>query len=84
MEAALPVIFSDVPLYRDLVDRYHCGICADPNDVNSVEKAIRYLVEHREEAYIMGQNGRNAVLKEYNWWTQQKIYNDVLIRLVNK
>ncbi len=74
MEAALPVIFSDVPLYRNLVEKYKCGVCADPNDTESVEKAIRYLVEHKEEAYLMGQNGRKAVLEEYNWWNQMKKY----------
>lgn len=83
MEAALPVIFSDVPIYRDIVEKYHCGICADPNDVKSVESAIRYLVENKEEAYQMGQNGRQAVLKEYNWWTQFKTYQEVILSLIN-
>ena len=84
MEAALPVIFSDVPLYRSIVEKYHCGICADPNDVDSVEKAIRYLVEHKEEAYEMGQNGRRAVLEEYNWWEQFKTYHGIITRLLEE
>ena len=82
MEAALPVIFSDVPLYREIVSKWHCGVCADPNDVDSVEKALRYLVEHKEEAYEMGQNGRRAVLEEYNWDEQFKTYNNVIMGLL--
>lgn len=82
MEAALPVIYSDVPLYRAIVAKYHCGICADPNSVGSVEKAIRYLVEHKEEAYEMGQNGRRAVLEEYNWEEQFKNYQKVIMDLL--
>lgn len=82
MEAALPVIFSDVPSYRNIVEKYHCGVCANPNDVESVEKAIRYLVENKEEAYEMGQNGRRAVLEEYNWWTQFKIYQEVILNII--
>ena len=84
MEAALPVIYSDVPLYRSIVEKWHCGVLADPNDVDSVEKAVRYLVEHREEAYEMGQNGRRAVLEEYNWWEQFKTYNNVIMGLLVK
>lgn len=84
MEAALPVIFSDVPLYRSIVEKYHCGVCANPNDVDSVEAAVRYLVEHKEEAYEMGQNGRRAVLEEFNWWKQFKTYQSVIIKLLNE
>lgn len=83
MEAALPVIFSDVPLYRSIVEKYHCGVCANPNDVDSVEAAVRYLVEHKEEAYEMGQNGRRAVLEEFNWCKQFKTYKDVIVKLLN-
>ncbi len=84
MDAGLPVIFSDVPLYRDMVNKWHCGVCADPNDVDSVEKAIRYLVENKEEAYEMGQNGRRAVLEEYNWNTQFEVYEKVILDLIEQ
>ena len=82
MEAALPVIFSDVPLYRKIVEKYHCGICANPNSVESVENAIRYLVEHKEEAWEMGQNGRRAVLEEFNWWSQFDTYQRIIANIV--
>lgn len=84
MEAGLPVILSDVPLYRAMVNKWHCGVLADPNDVDSVEKAIRYLVENKEEAYQMGQNGSRAVLKEYNWGKQFEVYERVILDLVEK
>lgn len=83
MEAALPVIFTDVPTYRAIVDKYKCGICANPNDEKSVESAIRYLVDHKEEAYAMGQNGRKAVLEEYNWWEQFETYQRVISSLLS-
>ncbi len=82
MEAALPVIFSDVPLYRSIVEKYHCGVCADPNDVDSVESAIRYLIENKEEAWEMGQNGRRAVLEEFNWPKQFETYHNIICKLI--
>lgn len=78
MEAALPVLLADVPLYKDMVEKYRCGICVEPNNVQQIEDAIRFLVEHKEEAYRMGQNGRQAVLREYNWENQARNYIGVI------
>ena len=78
MEAGLPVIFSDVPLYRSIVEKYNCGVCANPNDHTSVEKAIRFLLENKKEAYRMGQNGRKAVMSEFNWWKQLDKYDTTI------
>ena len=83
MEAALPVVFSDVPMYRKIVEQYKCGVCADPNDAKSIESAIRYLVENKEEAYWMGQNGRKAVLEEFNWWKQMEKYENSIKKCLN-
>ena len=78
MEAALPVLFADVPLYRKINGKYHCGICVDPNNVQSIKEAVEYLVEHKQEAYEMGQRGREAVIKEFCWEQQAKKYIDVI------
>jgi glycosyltransferase involved in cell wall biosynthesis len=78
MEAALPIICTDVKINREIIEKYHCGICVDPNDVSAIKNAIEYLVSNKEEAYQMGQNGRMAVLKEYNWDNQYKIYKKTI------
>lgn len=78
MEAALPVLLADVPLYRKIVDKYHCGICVDPNDVDSIKNALEYLILNKREAYEMGQNGRRAVLEEYSWEIQSAKYTDII------
>lgn len=67
MEAAIPVLLSKVPLYEAMVEKYHCGICCDPHNVEDIRKAIQYLLKHKKEAYEMGQNGRRAVIEKYSW-----------------
>lgn len=67
MEAAIPIILSKVPLYEEMVRKYNCGICCDPHNVEEIREAIQYLLEHKEEAYEMGQNGRKAVIEEFSW-----------------
>ncbi len=81
MEQALPVLLSDVPLHRHIVGKYKCGLCVDPNDSSAIATAIKYLVENKEEAYEMGQRGREAVLKEYNWQRQAEKYIEVISNL---
>lgn len=73
MESGRPVICSDLYLWKEIVEKYHCGICVDSENVSSIESAIRYLYNHPEEGNKMGKNGRNAVEKEFNWSTQEKV-----------
>lgn len=81
MEQALPVLLSDVPLHRHIVEKYKCGLCVEPKDASAIASAIQYLIENKEEAYEMGQRGREAVLKEYNWQKQAEKYIDVISHL---
>ena len=80
MEAAVPVILAKVPLYEQMVDKYHCGICVRPHSVEDFKKAIEYLLTHKKEAYEMGQNGRRAVIEEFSWDSQAIGY----LRVINE
>lgn len=81
MEAAVPVILAKVPLYEQLVEKYHCGICVRPHSVEDWKEAIGYLLSHRREAYEMGQNGRRAVLEEFSWDKYAPGYVDIFKKL---
>lgn len=82
MMAGLPVVCTDFVLWREFVDRYHCGICVDPENVDAIAGAIRYLLDHPDEARQMGENGRRAVKEEFNWGVEEQkllaLYQDVL------
>jgi glycosyltransferase involved in cell wall biosynthesis len=79
----MPIICTDFLLWKEIVKKYNCGICVSPNDIDSLRKAIEYLIENKEEAYKMGQNGKKAVLDQFNWNTQEKIYIDAINKIVN-
>jgi len=72
MASWLPVIASDFPLWREIVEGNNCGICVNPLDPKEIAKAIEYLIEHPDEARKMGENGRKAVLEKYNWQNEEK------------
>lgn len=72
MLMGLPVIASDFPFLRQILEENQCGILVDPTDPKKIAEAIDYLSRHRDTARKMGKNGRNAVLKKYNWESQEK------------
>lgn len=78
MEAALPIICSDVPLYREMMNEYKCGILVDPKNPKEIADAIKFLVENKEEAYRMGQEGRRAVVEKYSWDAVSKEYVSII------
>ena len=76
MSAGIPVIASDFPLWREIIEGNQCGICVDPADPKAIAAAIDYLVTHPQAARTMGENGRKAVLNKYNWTVQANKLTD--------
>jgi len=75
MATGLPVIASSFPLWKQIIEGNHCGICVDPLDPKAIAEAIDYLVTHPDEAERMGRNGQRAVQKKYNWnIEEQKLF----------
>lgn len=70
MMAGLPVVCTNFDLWRNIVDKYQCGICVDPDNSVSIEQAIIWLRDHPTEAREMGFHGRRAVEEEFNWESQ--------------
>ncbi len=72
MSAGVPVIASDFPLWRSLVEDAGCGILVDPADPEQIAEAIAWLLTHPEEATSMGARGQEAVLGRLNWDSQAR------------
>lgn len=67
MEAGLPVIASDFPLWRQIIDKYDCGILVNPLSSCEIFSAMQWIIDNPIEAKRMGDRGRQAVLQEFNW-----------------
>lgn len=67
MSAGLPIVASDFPLWRDLLDKVGAGICADPLDPRAIAARISELLDNKERAMQMGVAGRQAIVNTYRW-----------------
>jgi glycosyltransferase involved in cell wall biosynthesis len=67
MSAGLPIIASEFPLWRQIVEPIGCGILVDPLDTGQIRDALQRLFDDPAEAARMGARGREAVLERYNW-----------------
>ena len=67
MSMELPVVISETDYAKKMNDKYHFGICVNPEDPDSIAKAITWLKDHPDEAVEMGKNGRRAIEEDFNW-----------------
>ena len=75
MCAGIPVIASNFPLWKKIVEGNQCGICVDAGNAEEIADAISWIVNNPEQACIMGQNGLKAVQEKYNWGKEEeKLY----------
>lgn len=72
MSMGIPVVLNNSPYNVKSVERYNCGICVDPENVDEIASAIRYLLDNPDKARRMGENGRRAVREKFNWGVEEK------------
>ncbi len=71
MAAGVPVIASDFPLWRKIVETADCGICVDPTDPDAIAAAVKTVLDNPERSAQMGRNGIAAAKSTYNWRAEE-------------
>ncbi len=72
MSAGIPIVTSNFPLWKEIVEGSQCGLCVNPLNPKEIADAVSYLVSNPEQAMEMGRNGRKAVVNQYNWTIEEK------------
>jgi glycosyltransferase involved in cell wall biosynthesis len=65
--AGIPVIVSDFPGYRELVEKYELGLIVDPENPQEIAAAVNKLAENDKLRKQMGENATRAFELELNW-----------------
>ena len=82
MRYALPVVASDFPEIRRIIQESNCGVLVHPQDDQGFIDAIDRLLQSPEEATQMGERGQRAVLDTYNWEKMEQRLLGVYQKLV--
>ena len=81
MAAGLPLIVSDIPLWRHMIEEARCGLLVDPRDVEAVSRAMDWVLEHPTEAAAMGRRGARIARERFNWDSEamrlEQLYREV-------
>ena len=68
MYAELPVIVPEFAIeVAKIVQTSQCGLTVKSDNPADIAMALRRVLEDSDRAKKMGKNGRNVVLKKYNW-----------------
>lgn len=82
MALGLPVIASDFPLWKELLEKENCVIFVNPAKPEEIAKAIDLLVTNPNRRKIMGESGRRAIRERFSWELEGErligIYEDIL------
>lgn len=77
MGAGIPVVASDFPQVRDVVEGARCGLIADTRRPGAIADAIRRILADPDEAAAMGARGRAAVADRFNWSASASVLREV-------
>lgn len=72
MAAELPVIVSDLPAQRDIVQSAQCGLVIPPRNSAALVEALHNILDNPIDAASMGEKGRAAVFATLNWEYEEK------------
>jgi glycosyltransferase involved in cell wall biosynthesis len=82
LSVGLPVIASDLPHWRALLEGARCVLFVDPRDPRSVAEAVARVLREPSEAEEMGARGVAAVKERFNWEAESRkllaVYERVL------
>ncbi len=81
MSVGIPVITSDFPLWKKIVEGNHCGVTVNPENPEEIANAIDKILSDDKLAHQMGKNGKAAVAGKYNWKKEEvkliEMYNQI-------
>lgn len=67
MSASLPVLCSDFPLWKEIIEGNKCGVCVDPQNPTSIAEGIKKIADDVKIMTQMGKNGYDAIINKFNW-----------------
>ncbi|RKU66291.1 glycosyltransferase family 4 protein [Parabacteroides sp. AF17-3] len=84
MSCGLPVVATDAPGFKEVVDDRISGIILRDREPETMAIEIAKLLHDKKKCEEMGKNGRQKVLKEYDWEKNINTMENLFKSLVDK
>jgi len=81
MAAGIPVIASNFPYWKNIVEIGECGLCVDPKSPQEIANAIKFILENPDKAKVMSENGKRLVKEVSNWDIEKKKLVEFYLKL---
>ncbi|MFA5619181.1 MAG: glycosyltransferase family 4 protein [Weeksellaceae bacterium] len=83
MFSGIPIVVSDFPELRKIVEKAQCGVIVSSDKPEEMAQAFEYLLRNPEEAKKMGENGRKAIFKDFGYHIDLKNTIDFYHKILN-
>ena len=85
LAAGLPVIASDFPLWRSLLEEFESGLTVPPADPEALADAVASMIADPERFQAMSENGRaRLVASRMTWESEARVLNDLYERMTSR
>jgi N-acetyllactosaminide 3-alpha-galactosyltransferase len=81
MASERPVVLSDIPGVREVIEDGDQGLLARPTDPRDLAVKVNQLIDNPELRDQMGKRGRKRVLENFTWDVVGKDFRDIYLRL---
>jgi glycosyltransferase involved in cell wall biosynthesis len=84
MASQRPVVLSDIPGVREVIEDGKEGLLSRPVDPNDIAEKVNILLDDPELRDSMGRRGRKRVLENFTWDVVGNKFRDLYVRLVEE
>jgi len=84
MAMGLPIIASDLPYTKELVEKVGCGVTVTSNKAKAYVDAINSMLKNPEKMNRYRENGFKAVENNYNWFRERNKLVSLFEKLLQK
>ncbi|OQO72229.1 glycosyltransferase [Enterococcus villorum] len=82
MASGMPMIISDFPLWKNILQESQNGIAVDPFNEEQIVQAMNQLIENPELRRKFGENGQLQYKTKFNWGNEERklatFYNQLI------
>mgnify|MGYP005990284235 CR=1 FL=1 len=84
MYCGLPILVSDFPELRNIVEKYKCGLVVNSEKPEEIAKAINKIFENPIEASKMGERGKRAIEQDLGYHVDLKKLEKLYLKILKK